>query len=327
MRQVVLNQPGEFVIGDAPPPAVDRGEALVRVHRVGVCGTDLNAFAGRHPFFEYPRVLGHELGVEVVDVPANDRGIQPGDRCAVEPYLACGACRACQIGKTNCCEDIRVLGVHTNGGMRELAAVPVHLLHKSPRLSFDELALVETLGIGAHAVRRSGLVQGEQTLVVGAGPVGLAVTQFAQVAGAAVCVLEVSPARRGFVEQFGIETLAAPDDRRADVVFDATGNKQAMEASFRHVAHGGRLVFVGVVRQNITFDDPSFHAAETTLLASRNSVGLFPTIIRMIEQGRIDTTPWITYRLELADVPAGFAEMAGQSDLLKAVIEVRHDDI
>src|SRR5204862_7762939 len=156
MRQIVLETPGAFVEQFAAPVPAAQGEAFVRIHRIGVCGTDLHAFAGRQPFFTYPRVLGHELGVEVVEAPTNGRGVRPGDRCAVEPYLSCGECHACRAGKYNCCERLEVLGVHTDGAVRELIAVPVDRLHKSERLSLDQLALVETLGIGAHAVARSG---------------------------------------------------------------------------------------------------------------------------------------------------------------------------
>ncbi|HKS97404.1 MAG TPA: alcohol dehydrogenase catalytic domain-containing protein, partial [Terriglobia bacterium] len=193
MRQVILEQPGRFVCADAAPPARQANEALVRVHRVGVCGTDLHAYAGEQPYFTYPRILGHELSVEVVETSmAGETGLQPGDRCAVEPYLSCGDCHACRLGKYNCCEQLRVLGVHTDGGMREYLAVPADRLHKSGKLSLDQLALVETLGIGAHAVQRSGLRAGENVFVVGAGPIGLAVTQFACAAGGSVRVLETN---------------------------------------------------------------------------------------------------------------------------------------
>jgi len=327
MHQIVLNQPGQFVDQPATPPSPGDGEALVRVHRVGVCGTDLHAFAGRQPFFEYPRILGHELGVEVVHVGANDAGIQPGDRCAVQPYVDCGTCHACRIGKGNCCENMHVLGVHSDGGMRSMMTVPVRLLARSEKLSFDQLALVEALSIGAHGVLRGAVNSGEDVLVVGAGPIGLATTQFALAAGANVRVLELNPVRREFVEQrLNIPTLAEPDGLVADVVFDVTGNKHAMEASFQHVAHGGRLVFVGFVQENLTFDNPHFHRKEMTLLASRNSSGLFPKIIEMIEQGQIDTSPWITHRFTLRETPAKFPDLPGQPDLLKAMIEVEGDD-
>lgn len=326
MRQIVLEQPGRFVSAETSPPVRRQDEALVRVQRVGVCGTDLHAFAGRQPFFTYPRILGHELGVEVIDSPPNARGIKAGDRCAVEPYLSCGQCHACKLGKFNCCERLLVLGVHTDGGMRGLVTVPVERLHRSDRLSLDQLALVETLGIGAHAVARSGLSAGEDVLVVGAGPIGLAVVQFALAAGGRVRVLETSLSRRQFVARFGVETLAAPDDQLADVVFDATGNPIAMEQSLARVAHGGRLVFVGLVQASVAIDDPLFHRREVTLLATRNSVNDFPRIIRMIEEGQIDTSPWITHRMRLAEVPGRFADLPREPACIKAMIEVSDDD-
>jgi 2-desacetyl-2-hydroxyethyl bacteriochlorophyllide A dehydrogenase len=327
MRQVILERPGRFSSAEAPRPTPLGDQALVRIHCIGICGTDLHAFDGRQPFFDYPRILGHELGAEVVAVPPGAAGLRPGDRCAIEPYLHCGRCHACRKGKTNCCVDLRVLGVHIDGGMRGLLAVPVQYLHRSDRLTFDQLALVETLGIGAHAVRRSGLQPGEEVLVVGAGPIGLAVVQFALAAGGRVRVLDVSESRRAFVARWGVETQAAPDDRLTEVVFDATGNAAAMEASFHYVAHGGRLVLVGLVQGKIAFEDPLFHRRELTVLATRNSCREFPRIIDMIEKQQIDTTPWITHRLGLAEVPAEFAELRRQPGLVKAMVEVSAADV
>jgi 2-desacetyl-2-hydroxyethyl bacteriochlorophyllide A dehydrogenase len=326
MRQIVLERPGQFQEQFAAPMEANPGEALVRIHRVGVCGTDLHAFAGRQPFFTYPRILGHELGVEVISAPPNSQEIRTGTRCAVEPYISCGHCHACRLNRPNCCESLKVLGVHCEGGMRPFLSVPVELLHKSDKLSLEQLALVETLGIGAHAVQRSGIREGEEALVVGAGPIGLAVIQFAQAAGARVHMLEISEARRAFVEQLGVPTMAAFDGRLADVVFDATGNPQAMEASFDYPAHGGRLVFVGLVQGRISFDDPQFHRRELTVLSSRNSCHDFPGIIRMIEDGRIDTSPWITCRMALDEVPRQFPLLRQQPNLVKAMIEVRDTD-
>lgn len=326
MHQIVLEQPGHFAQRDAPPPTPGAHEALVRIRRVGVCGTDYHAFEGHQPFFTYPRILGHELSGEVAGVPEHSRGLHPGDRVAVEPYLNCGECRACRAGKRNCCERLRVLGVHTDGGMQALLAVPVDHLHKSERLTLDQLALVEPLSIGAHAVVRSGLRKGEAVLVIGAGPIGLAVTQFAVAAGGRVRVLEIKPVRREFAARFGVEVLERADDQLADVVFDATGNAKSMQQSLSRVAHGGRLVFVGLVQSKVAIDDPLFHRREITLLASRNSLNDFPGIIRMIEQGRLNTAPWITHRLSLAEVPTRFSTLPRETNCIKAMIEIPEGD-
>ncbi len=317
------------------------GEALVRVHRVGVCGTDLHAFRGRQPFFSYPRILGHELGVEVLAVGAGVRGVAPGDRCAVEPYLNCGHCVACRQGRSNCCTKLKVLGVHVDGGMREEFVLPAVKLHASRSLTFDQLALIETLGIGAHAVDRAALVEGETAAVVGTGPIGLAVIQFARAAGARVLAIDMNSRRLDFCrDRLGlpgeslIDTSQSPDvaARLAELtdgdmptaVFDATGNPASMTASFAFPAHGGRLVFVGLFQGEVVFDDPSFHRRELTLLASRNSRAEdFRRILALVEADRVDTTPWITHRARLGEVPARFARWTDpEAGVVKAMISI-----
>ena len=321
MQQVTLQQPGEFVASDVPFPNQTDDQVLVRVRTIGVCGTDLHAFAGRQPYFTYPRILGHELGVEVLDAPSGC-GLSAGDICALEPYLWCGKCHSCKLGRENCCESLQVMGVHCDGGMREQIVVPADRLHKSTALSLDQLALVETLGIGAHAIDRSELHEGQSALIVGAGPIGLAVTQFAMTTGADITVLELNPQRREFVDQFDITAAESAEGKRFDVVFDATGSPKAMEASFDYVEFAGTLVLVSLVQARISFDDPTFHRREMTIKSSRNSAGLFPRIMAMIDRGEIDTKPWVSHRLELAEVPDKFPQLPEQPDLVKAIIEI-----
>ena len=283
MNTIVLNEPFKFsLIDSAPPTALAAGEALVRVHRVGVCGTDLHAFRGRQPFFSYPRILGHELGVEVIEIAESGdaSSIRVGDRCSVEPYLNCGTCIACRNGKTNCCINLQVLGVHTDGGMREFITVPLHKLHKSEVLSYEQLALVETLGIGAHAVDRAQLKSQEWVLVIGAGPIGLSVIQFAKLITQNIIVMDVSEQRLAFCkQQFDVPHLiqVKPDVSPLEqvevitngdlptMVFDATGSVQSMNEAFKYVAHGGKLEFVGLVQADVTFHDPFFHPARDHL--------------------------------------------------------------
>lgn len=323
MKEIVLNKPGEFGVREVVSPVASETSAVVAIRSIGVCGTDLHAFAGRQPFFTYPRVLGHELGVEVVEAPSNSKGIKAGDRCAIEPYMSCGACRACDLNRPNCCANLKVIGVHVDGGMRPLLSVPVELLHRSEKLPLDQLALVETLGIGAHAVARSQVKETETVLIVGAGPIGLGVIQFAQLAGPELRVLELNESHRDFVRNLGVDAIAEYDGQPADVVFDVTGNPKAMEAAFDYVAPGGRLVFVGLVQGRISFDDPQLHRKEVTVLASRNSCHEFPRIIGLIENGQINTTPWVTHRLGLDEVPTEFQSRPGRPGLVKAIIDVQ----
>jgi 2-desacetyl-2-hydroxyethyl bacteriochlorophyllide A dehydrogenase len=337
MLQIVLEKPGHFIATQGPEPTLAAGEALVRVHRIGVCGTDLHAFAGKQPFFSYPRILGHELGVEVLDPGSEPNGLKAGDRCSLEPYLNCGRCIACRRGKPNCCTELKVLGVHVDGGMRPRLSVPARKLHASATLSYDQLALVETLGIGAHAVERASVTKDDFVLVIGAGPIGLSVIQFVLVTGATLAVMDVSAARRDFCRTtLGVKhTLAPGADTPAElkalgggdlptVVIDATGNAKSMAGAFDLPAHGGRIVFVGLIPGDVTFGDPNFHRRELTLLASRNAPpSTFRDIIALVESGRVNTQPWITHRFSLADMPTVFPEkIAGNPAVLKAMIEV-----
>ena len=337
MLQIVLEKPGRFVATDGPEPTLAPGDALVRVHRIGVCGTDLHAFAGQQPFFDYPRILGHELGVEVIDPGSDPHGLNAGDRCSVEPYLNCGHCIACRRGKPNCCTSLNVLGVHRDGGMRPFLALPARKLHRSATLDYEQLALVETLGIGAHAVERAEIKREDFVLVIGAGPIGLSVIQFALVTGATLAVMDVSEPRLAFCrDQLGVKhpVAAGPDAANQlkaigggdlpTLVIDATGNPKSMAATFDLAAHGGRIVFVGLFQGDVAFNDPNFHRRELTLCASRNAVPqTFRDIIHLVETGRVDTKPWITHRFALADTPAVFPEkISGNPAVLKAIITV-----
>ena len=336
MKTITLEEPGRLRLGETRPPTQPgKGEALVQVQRIGVCGTDLHAFRGRQPFFGYPRVLGHELGVEVVAVGEGVTGVDVGDRCAVEPYLNCGQCSACRRGKTNCCENLEVLGVHVDGGMREQIVVPAGKLHASEALPLEALALVEMLAIGAHAVRRADVQAGETALVIGAGPIGLSVAAFAQAAGARVAVMEMRPDRLAFCQdQLGVAWTVEAEGTTPDVlrerlggdlptlVFDATGNARSMHGAFDVVGAGGKLVFVGLFQGDVTFHDPDFHRRELTVMSSRNATGEdFAHVIGTLEDGTLDLSPWITHRATLDETPEIFPEwLEPDRGVVKAMI-------
>ncbi|MCY4062825.1 MAG: zinc-binding alcohol dehydrogenase family protein [Chloroflexi bacterium] len=323
MKAIVLEQPGKLELREVDgPAAAGPGQALLRVKRVGICGTDLHAFGGNQNFFSYPRIMGHELAVEVIDIGATDIELDyaVGDLCCVVPYLNCGACIACRRGKSNCCTQMQVLGVHIDGGMREQFSVPVDKLLKADGVRVEQLALVEMLCIGAHAAKRARINPGENALVIGAGPIGLATAQFAKLAGADVMVMEVNEKRLDFcAEVLGIDRLI---DARGDaigqvrdtlggelptLVFDCTGSAKSMHAAFDYVAHGGSLVLVGHITGDITFSDPHFHSHELTLLASRNATPEdFAWVIECLRAGAINLGPWITHQATPESIVAEF---------------------
>ena len=338
MEALCLQSPRQFErvkLPDSAPPGV--GEALVRVHRVGICGTDVSAYLGKMPFVTYPRILGHELGIEVVAVGDGVANVKPGDRCSVEPYINNPTSYASRRGRPNCCERLQVLGVHIDGGMRPLFNVPARKLHVSKKLTFEQLALVETLAIGCHAVARSGLVEGDSCLIIGAGPIGLATLEFVRLAGAQHVVLDKNPQRLDFCrrvmkvnhtlepsDQLEAQLRDLSDGHLPDVVIDATGNSESMSAAFGLVAPGGRLVYVGLTGDEVRFRHAAFHKVEGTLLCSRNALPEdFTRIIGWIEAGRIDTRHWITHRTLLADLPEAFPTyLRPESSVVKAVVEV-----
>ncbi|MEX2578087.1 MAG: zinc-binding alcohol dehydrogenase family protein [Verrucomicrobiales bacterium] len=335
--EIRLETPGRFSRQTGTPPEPAPGEARLRIRRIGVCGTDIHAFHGRQPFFEYPRILGHELAAEIVDVNG-DADWRIGQIVAIEPYLNDPDSPASRKGKPNCCESLRVLGVHCDGGMRREINVPSRKLHASAGASADQLALVEMLGIGRHAVNRSGTTPGDRALVLGAGPIGLSILSFLRLHTEHIAVADLDERRLGFCrDAFGIErTVRVSGDTELerelrdafggelpDLVFDATGSRQSMLTTFDHVAHGGRIVFVGLFQGDIAFHDPDFHRREITLLSSRNATSAeFGEVIGAIEGGRIDTAPWITHRLDLDDVPERFSTVVRDPALRKAVIHL-----
>ena len=329
MKALSLTEPGCLTLMDLPEAAAPlAGQALVAIRAIGICGTDISGFLGKMPFIEYPRILGHELGVEVLALGDGVTHLKIGDRCSVEPYLNCGDCHACRQGKTNCCESLQVLGVHGDGGMRERLILPADKLHPCNDLSFEQLALVETLAIGCHAVNRASIQPREDVLIIGAGPIGLTVLEFARLTGAATTVLDLSESRRAFVKQHyvGVSVVESlPDEPWAQVIFDATGHPGSMARTLTLARFTGRIVYVGITKEPVLLDDPLFHRRELTLLASRNAVSAdFPRILGLIQSGQIDTRPWITHRCEFEELPLQMAEWVKPgSGVVKAVVQVK----
>lgn len=329
MRAGVCVTPGSFKVEQRPRPShVPEGWVRIAPFAVGICGTDYHILEGKHPYLEYPRLIGHELSARVMD---NVDPWRKGDLVTVNPYLSCGTCRACRRGKTNCCYAIEVLGVHRDGGLCEELVVPVTSLYSAEGLTPVAAAMVEFLAIGAHAVRRSDLELGDRVLVTGVGPIGIGTALFARLAGADVHLLDVSEERLAMArETFGFEhlhhdidnALAATQGEGFDVVFDATGHGGAIEAGFALVAHGGSYVLVSVVKGDITFSDPEFHKREMRLIGSRNALAAdFFHVIGAFKAGDIDAEALCSATMTLEEFEPRFAELAqDRSTLIKVIV-------
>jgi 2-desacetyl-2-hydroxyethyl bacteriochlorophyllide A dehydrogenase len=327
MKTLVCTKPGLLEYAEQAAPEHTPGNTILRIRRIGLCGTDLHAFEGTQPYFSYPRILGHELAAEIVKTDNPD--FAAGETVTFIPYFNCGECIACRNGKPNCCTDIKVCGVHINGGMAEYLSVPSYSLVKSNGLGFEELALIEPLAIGAHAVRRAGVKEGEFVLVVGAGPIGL---------GGIVIVLDVNDERLAFCkEKLGItytinpktdpvlETLQEITKKdMPTVVIDATGNLKAINTAFQYMAHGARYVLVGLQKEEIHFSHPEFHKREATLMSSRNATrDDFEYVIASIQQKKVTPLNYITHKVLFNDLATVFPSYLNpETGVIKAMVEL-----
>ncbi|MCE7056770.1 zinc-binding alcohol dehydrogenase family protein [Algoriphagus sp. AGSA1] len=336
MKILSCTSPGEFDYLDAEKPQLSEGRALVKIKRIGICGTDLHAFEGTQPFFSYPRILGHELVGEVMEIEENEE-ISEGDMVTVIPYFSCGICVACRNGKPNCCQKISVFGVHEDGGMREFVSLPVSSLVKKDGLGLDQLALAEPFAIGAHGVRRGGVMPGQFVLVIGAGPIGLGIMEFARIAGAKVIAMDVNEKRLEFcrdvwkvphVVKAGasahevIQEITNGDF--CDVVIDATGNLTAINQGFQYIAHGGNYVLVGLQKGEIAFSHPEFHKREATLMSSRNATREdFDQVLEAMASGQLSVESYITHRVRFDRVKDDFQSwLDPETGVIKALVEV-----
>ena len=342
---LICDQPGSFLYRqdqlEFDPTAANTPTALLRVKQVGICGTDLHAFEGSQPFFQYPRILGHEICAEIVELPpmaANPHNFQPGDLVTLIPYFSCGSCIACRSNKPNCCSSIQVFGVHIDGGLRQFIQVPVAALVKGINMSPDQLALVEPLAIGAHAVKRANLQAGEYILVIGAGPIGLGLMEMARLTGASVIAMDVNAARLRFCQQqLGIQHTINPKEQdaveaiknitnadMATAVFDATGNLNAIEGGLNFLAHGGRFVLVGLQKQAFSFSHPEFHKRESTLMSSRNATrDEFDWVISSLQSNQIQPANYITHRIAFSQLAEQFKSLSNPSNgVIKAMVDM-----
>lgn len=314
MKYIVCEKPREFLLKEKEAPVRKENEALLQINKVGICGTDLHAYAGNQAYFEYPKILGHELASQVMDIGENDKGIKIGDKVVVMPYVSCGVCFACNKGKTNCCENITVLGVHADGGMQEQISVPIDVLLPANHLSDDQMAIVEPLAIGAHAIRRSGIVPDETVAVVGCGPIGIGIMKLVQIAGAKVIALDTNTQRLNYAkDKIGVDHVVNAGDNAlrevteitngdlCAVVFDASGNKNALEACPDYMSHGGRFVLVGLSKGELTYLHPKVHAKEMTLLCSRNATQEdFEHVMSILDQ--FPTSSFITHNVPFIEM-------------------------
>jgi 2-desacetyl-2-hydroxyethyl bacteriochlorophyllide A dehydrogenase len=337
MKVLLCEEPGRFKYVKRDEPLLQNGNAILKVKCIGICGTDLHAFEGTQPYFEYPRVLGHELACEIADIKANN-DFKIGDRVTFIPYFNCGECIACRNGLTNCCVNMKVFGVHIDGGMSEYISGPIDKLLQGDNMNFDELALVEPLAIGAHGIRRAAVKSNEFVLVVGAGPIGLGLIEFARIAGANVIAMDMNEKRLIFCKdklkvKYSINPATDDVMKRLKeitngdmptVVIDATGNLKAINAGIQYMAHGARYILVGLQKNEISISHPEFHKREATLMSSRNATKEdFDHVMNCMRKGLVDPATYITHKVVFDEIKNNFNSWLDPANgVIKAMVEV-----
>ena len=320
MKYIRLEQPGRLSLEEKEFPIQSVGNVLLKVKAVGICGTDLHAYQGNQPFFDYPRILGHELATEIVDAGESTAPLSVVDRVVSIPYINCEQCQACAMGQTNCCERLKVLGVHTDGGMQEIISVPERLIIPANDLSVEEISIVEPLCIGAHALRRSRVTKDQSILVIGCGPIGIGLIQLAKYIGAHVTAVDTNEHRLNLAkEKFGADLVinaeGSPVEKfreitggnLSDIVFDATGKKSVIESTVDYMRHGGTIVFVGLTNGQLTFHNPTIHRKEASLLCSRNATrDDFEFVMNVLRQKKFNVSSYITRREDYQSIVNNF---------------------
>jgi len=337
VKRVTCVTPGEFrneetVLGELKP-----SEVVVGIKRIGICGTDLHAFAGNQPFFTYPRVLGHELAGEALEVGSAVAEIRRGDRLLILPYITCGSCVACLQGKTNCCTTMNVLGVHSDGGMQEKIILPASILLSLNDLEYEQIALIEPLAIGAHALCRAEVTEAHTIVVVGCGPIGIGIIAQAKAKGARVIAIDMQESRLDFVlanlevsdlVRAGSDAVQQVKDltagNLADIVFDATGNKKALESGPEYMAHGGKFILVGLFKGELSFHHPALHAKEASVLSSRNATRAdFLSVISFLRSGVFAHDQFITHTASFDKLIDDFPQWTDAANgVIKAMVTV-----
>lgn len=339
MKRARLMATGRIQIEDAPRPRAGPGQVLIEVRTCGICGTDIHAFEGRHPFIAPPVVPGHEMAGVVTALGPGADGPEPGARVTIEPSLTCGRCRPCRSGRYNICEDLKVLGCQADGALSQFIAVGADRVIPLPEsMPFESAALIEPAAVAVHAVRRLDMEMVSRLLIIGAGPIGLLAVQAAGALGVAeVVVSEPMEARRTLALELGASL--ALDGRKGlagefrtrfgaanpmDAVLDCAGLEVTLNQAIEAVVKGGRVVVVGIPLNppRLRLDLVQDRELELvgTLMYTRADV---IEARDMIASGRVRTEPLISAVRpmdELAEVMAGLSADPGQS--IKTVIAV-----
>lgn len=321
MKSLVMSGPGKAEIADIAEPQAKSGEALLRIRRVGLCGSDLNSFRGRNPMVSFPRVPGHEIAATILEMRGKAAGLAVGMNVTVLPYTSCGQCAACRNGRSNACERNQTLGVQRDGALTEYITAPVEKLYPA-RLNLKELCLVEPLTVGFHAVARARVAKNDAVAIFGCGGVGLGAVAAAAFRGATTIAVDIDDAKLETAKLAG--AAHAIHSQRQDVkaalaeltgglgpnvVIEAVGMPETFRAAVEVVAFTGRVVYIGYAKEPVCYETKLFVQKELDIMGTRNAQPEdFRSVIAMLEQGRFPVESTVSAMIPLKDAPQVFAD-------------------
>ena len=324
MKAVSLDEPLKIRMKDMPVPTRKCGEALIRVRAAGICGSDIGAYRGTNPLVSYPRIIGHEIAGEIVEIDANSMGLKAGDHVIFDPYLYCGNCYPCSIKRTNCCENLKVIGVHVDGGMQEYVAYPSEMLVTVPQnIPWELVPLAEPVTIALHAIHRTRLKAGEHIAINGAGAIGLLIALCAPIYGAVPVLVDLIDERLEFAKSLGVihtinplkqnllETLREiTSGRMAEVVVEASGAGQAIRNTLDMASFAGRIALTGWPKNETPLPTDMITKKELDIRGSRTSAGEFEEAIELISSGKVNVRAVLSKTIKLDEIPDMVAEQS-----------------
>lgn len=318
MKAIKYTEPWNVACVDIPQPVRGDHEALIKVRSAGICGSDIGAFRGTNPLVSYPRIIGHEVAGEILEIdPGNERGLKAGDHVILDPYLYCGHCYPCSVHRTNCCENLKVLGVHVEGGMAEYVTHPDNMLWKLPDDMDWELApIAEPLTIALHGIHRGELTAGEHVAIIGAGPIGLLAAMAAMSYHAIPVMIDLVDERLALAREAGVpytinsltenaeeKILEYTDGRKAELVMECSGANVAVRAALDYVSNAGRITFTGWPKKETPLPTDLITKKEVDIRGARTSANEFEEAIDMIYKNTVDVRRILTCTVGMDQAP------------------------
>lgn len=340
MLQQVMTAPGEIEFREVPTPEPKENEVLVKIMKIGVCGSDIHVYHGEHPFTSYPVTQGHEVSGEIAALGKNVTGFSTGQKVTIQPQVVCGKCYPCRHGKYNLCEELKVMGFQTTGVASHYFAVDAAKVTLLPEeMSFDEGAMIEPLAVAVHAVKRAGDVKGAKIAVLGAGPIGILVAQTAKGLGAeSVMITDVSDLRLAKAKECGVDYCIntknedfgeamvqcfGPD--KADAIYDCAGNDITMGQAIKYARKGSTIILVAVFAGMAKIDLAVLNDHELDLNTSmmyRNED--YIDAIRLVNEGKVKLAPLISEHFAFRDYLKAYQFIdANRESTMKVIINVQ----